>query len=46
MTSHEQAGRTVYRVRIGPFQKKDEADSAKERVVSSGFDAALVRVQR
>lgn len=46
VTSHEQAGRTVYRVRTGPFQKKEWADDAKARMLGGGFDAALVRVQR
>jgi cell division protein FtsN len=46
MTEREQAGRTVYRVRLGPFEKKDDADAAKARLDGAGVDAALVRVQR
>ena len=46
VTEREQAGRTVYRVRVGPFQNKDAADRVKGRLDGSGFDAALVRVQR
>jgi cell division protein FtsN len=46
VTEREQAGRTVWRVRIGPFQKKDDADKTKERLDGSGFETALVRVQR
>lgn len=46
ITEREQAGRTVYRVRSGPFNKKDDADRLKERLDGGGFDAALVRVQR
>lgn len=46
VTEREQAGRTVYRVRVGPFERKEEADAAKERLSSAGVDAALVRVQR
>ena len=46
VTSHEQGGRTVYRVRVGPFQRKDAADSAKARMAGNGFEADLVRVQR
>jgi cell division protein FtsN len=46
VTEREQAGRTVYRVRLGPFDHKDAADRAKERLDSNGVDAALVRVQR
>lgn len=46
VTEREQSGRTVYRVRIGPFQAKDAADGAKEKLASAGVDSALVRVQK
>lgn len=46
VTEREQAGRTVYRVRLGPFDKKDEADKSKEKLDSNGLETALVRVQR
>jgi cell division protein FtsN len=46
ISEREQSGHTVYRVRIGPFDKKDEAEKAKERLDGSGVDTALVRVQR
>ena len=46
VTEREQAGRTVYRVRVGPFQNKDAADRVKGRLDGNGFDSALVRVQR
>lgn len=46
VTEREQSGRTVYRVRLGPFDKKDEAEKAKERLDASGVETALVRVQR
>ena len=46
VTEREQAGRTVYRVRLGPFDKKDEADKSKEKLDSNGVETALVRVQR
>ena len=46
VTEREQAGRTVFRVRAGPFNKKDEADRLKERLDSGGLETALVRVQR
>jgi cell division protein FtsN len=46
VTEREQAGRTVYRVRVGPFDKKDDADSAKEKLEASGMESSLVRVQR
>lgn len=46
VSEREQAGQTVYRVRVGPFQNKDAADRVKERLSGNGYDAALVRVAR
>lgn len=46
VTEREQSGRTVFRVRLGPFDKKEDADKAKERLDGSGVETALVRVQR
>ena len=46
VTEREQSGRTVYRVRLGPFDKKDDADRNKEKLDSNGVETALVRVQR
>ena len=46
VTEREQSGRQVYRVRVGPFEKKEDADKQKEKLESSGFESALVRVQR
>jgi cell division protein FtsN len=46
VSEREQSGRVVYRVRLGPFDKKDEADKTKARLDSSGVEAALVRVQK
>jgi cell division protein FtsN len=46
VTEREQAGRQVYRVRIGPFSQKDEADRQKDKLDAGGFETALVRVQR
>ncbi|CAN5483690.1 SPOR domain-containing protein [soil metagenome] len=46
VTEREQAGRTVYRVRVGPFDKKDDADKVKDRLDNSSIETALVRVQR
>ena len=46
VSEREQSGRTVFRVRIGPMEKKDDADKVKERLESLGLEAALVRVQR
>jgi cell division protein FtsN len=46
VTEREQSGRTVYRVRVGPFDSKDAADRVKERIDGGGMESALVRVQR
>lgn len=46
VTEREQAGRTVHRVRLGPFEDKGEADSTKEKLLAAGFEAALVRAPK
>lgn len=46
VTEREQAGRTMFRVRIGPYARKDDAERIKERLDDAGLQAALVRVQR
>ncbi len=46
ITEREQSGRTVYRVRLGPFERKEAADAAQERLAGNGVEAALVRVER
>lgn len=46
VTEREQSGRTVYRVRAGPFERKDEAERLRDRLEASGFESALVRIQR
>jgi cell division protein FtsN len=46
VSEREQSGRTVYRVRVGPFDKREDADLAKQKLEGLGMEAALVRVQR
>ena len=46
VSERDQAGRTIYRVRSGPFDDKEQAEKIKARLDASGIDAALVRVQR
>lgn len=46
VSEREQAGRTVFRVRVGPFDKKDDALQSKEKLTASGLDTALVSVAR
>lgn len=46
ITEREQAGRMVYRVRMGPFSQKVTAEMTREQLQVGGVEAALVRVQR
>lgn len=46
VSEREQSGRTVYRVRVGPFDRRDDAELTKEKLEGLGMEAALVRVQR
>ena len=46
VTEREQSGRTVFRVRMGPFGQKAMADATREQLEVNGVEAALVRVQR
>ena len=46
IVEREQSGRTVHRVRLGPFEEKTEADDIKAKVTAAGFEAALVRAPR
>ncbi len=46
ITEREQSGRTVFRVRVGPFEKKDDAEKVKDKLDGNGLDTALVRTQR
>lgn len=46
VTEREQAGRTVFRVRVGPFSQKALADLAREQLEASGNETTLVRVPR
>lgn len=42
----EQSGRSVFRVRMGPLDTRDEADALQQKIQAAGVDANLVRVQR
>ncbi|MDO5653192.1 MAG: SPOR domain-containing protein [Brachymonas sp.] len=46
VNERQQAGRTVYQVRLGPYNTKAEADGARSRLEGGGMETALVRVQR
>lgn len=46
VSEREQNGRTMYRVRVGPFSKRDDAEQLKEKLEGAGVESAMVRVQR
>jgi cell division protein FtsN len=46
VSERDQAGRTVYRVRLGPFSDKTAAERIRTRLEGSGLENTLVRVQR
>ncbi|MDE2372232.1 MAG: SPOR domain-containing protein [Burkholderiales bacterium] len=46
VTERQQAGRTVYRVRVGPFPNRDEVEGLQSRLQEQGIEAQLVRVER
>ena len=46
ISERAQAGRTVYRVRVGPFSGRADAERAVEQLKAAGVEAALVRVQK
>ncbi len=46
ITEREQAGRTVYRVRVGPFPARGEADALVVRLQEQAIEAQIVRVER
>jgi cell division protein FtsN len=46
ITEREQAGRTVYRVRLGPMRTRDEADALQVRLQTSGMETQIVRVEK
>lgn len=46
VSQRDQAGRPVFRVRLGPFQTRDEANAQKELLTAKGFETVMVRVQR
>ena len=46
VSEREQSGRTVFRVRIGPFDKRLEADQIRSKLDGLKVESNLVRVQR
>ena len=46
VTEREQGGQTMYRVRVGPFDKRVQADQILTKLDGAGVESNLVRVQR
>jgi len=46
VTEREQAGRTVYRVRLGPFPLRNDADALQSRLQEQGIESQIVRVEK
>ena len=46
VSERDQAGRVVYRVRLGPFSDKGAAERLRAQLQNNGIDNTLVRVQR
>ncbi|MDP1899702.1 MAG: SPOR domain-containing protein [Rubrivivax sp.] len=46
ITEREQAGRTVYRVRLGPYPTREEADALLIKLQEQAIEAQIVRVER
>lgn len=46
ISEREQNGRVVFRVRMGPFDKRGDAAQLKQRLDDAGIDSSMVRVQQ
>ena len=46
VSEREQSGRAYFRVRVGPFAKRDDAEQLKDKLKGAGVESTLVRVQR
>lgn len=46
VTEREQAGRVVYRVRMGPYRTREDADALKTRLQESALETQIVRVEK
>ena len=46
LVEREQSGRTVFRVRAGPFDKSEQAQALKDKLSGAGQDALIVRAER
>jgi cell division protein FtsN len=46
ISERDQAGRVVYRVRLGPYPSREEADSQLTRLQEQNIEAQIVRVEK
>ncbi len=46
VTEREQAGRTVYRVRMGPYPGRNEAEDLQNKLQQQNIEAQIVRVEK
>lgn len=46
LTEREQAGRVVYRVRLGPFASREEADGLQTKLTEQSIESQIVRVEK
>jgi cell division protein FtsN len=46
ISEREVNGRTMYRVRMGPFSQREDADEARSKLTVGGVESALVRIQK
>jgi cell division protein FtsN len=46
VTERDQAGRTVYRVRVGPYPTREEADGQQGKLQEQAMETQIVRVER
>ena len=46
LQEREVNGRTMYRVRLGPFAQREQAEDVRVKLQGAGIESALVRVQK
>jgi cell division protein FtsN len=46
ITEREQSGRLMYRVRMGPYPRRDEADGLQARLQEQSIESQIVRVEK
>ena len=46
ISEREQGGRSVFRVRVGPYETREETQAPMERLMAAGIEVSLVRVER